>query len=117
MTNEEAIKHLSEYLDQAGMDVRMTPEDTAAIAMGIEALNYRKSYLAYVDGHIEHKKGKWERVQKQHESEIAGRFYYWTEIQCSCCKNRPIEDTYFSKYCPYCGAEMENADEEATWSM
>lgn len=38
LTNEQAIEHLTEYLDQAGMDVRLSPEDTAAIARGIEVL-------------------------------------------------------------------------------
>ena len=49
LTNEQAIEHLTEYLDQAGMDVRLSPEDTAAIARGIEALKAQSEIVRCKD--------------------------------------------------------------------
>ena len=101
MTNEEAIKHLSEYLDQAGMDVRLSPEDTAAIAMGIEAL--KKKYIVYADGRIEpeQKTGHW--IEK---TVVIDEFYNDedTFYVCECCNESACQP---HKYCPDCGAKLE----------
>lgn len=112
MTNEQAIGHLAVYLDQAGMDVRLSPEDTAAIAMGIEAL--KKKYIVHADGRIEpeQKTGVWVAIdQEPHET--------WECNMCGfvidgsgCIFPDEYRDTY--KYCPNCGAKMMEVDKKMT---
>lgn len=105
LTNEQAIEHLTEYLDQAGMDVRLSPEDTAAIAMGIEAL--KQKYILHADGMIETlpKKGVWVKYGSPRCNE-----QHYKCTNCDDYVNFGAYGDYYSKdfkYCPHCGAKME----------
>ena len=96
MTKEEAIKHLSEWMDEKMWRCFGTI-DREAIGMAIEALQDKSS-------------GEWERLI-EYMSESDEGLITFDGYRCSVCGVKVFVDEFrFWDYCPNCGALMENKE-------
>ena len=102
MTTKDAIKHLSDKIDYAEQC-----DDKWVDSVSIKAL-----YIAVRAMAEERKKGKWEEKTVLYDDLSIEQ---WQSARCSVCDKyhtTPYSYYFFDyKYCPYCGAEMSQGEE------
>ena len=86
MNKEEAIENLQEI----SIFLRRSKEDHDALEMAIEALRSQRQ-------------GSWQGVSPTVDT-----------IECSICGYQLINDEFKTPYCPWCGAKMEDDEDEHT---
>lgn len=59
---------------------------------------------------VEPKRGRWKKETKHHKD--AEQEFYYYDIRCSECGNKPEKSWHLTNFCPNCGARMKGADDE-----
>lgn len=58
---------------------------------------------------LEQKTGRWVKTEKHHKDDQQEFYYY--EIRCSECGEKPEKSYHLTPYCPWCGAKLEEVEE------